>query len=91
MAIKILHGTLHSKHQEQFSLHVSGGIARNRLLGSYTLPPCLTGAVYKISFHSCCTLWIYRLGLIYCSYMTVLQHIFFLHSCLHKRVSKNKG
>jgi hypothetical protein len=90
MAIKNLHGTLNSKHQQQFSLNVSGGIARNRLLGSYTLPPCLTGAVYKMSSHSCCILWIYRLGLIYCSHMSVLQHIFFLHSCLHKRVSKTK-
>jgi len=79
MAIKNLHGTLNSNHQQQFSLNVSGGIARNRLLGCYTLPPCLTGAVYKMSSHSCCILWIYRLGLIYCSHMTVLQHIFFLH------------
>jgi hypothetical protein len=90
MAIKNLHGTLHSKHQQQFSLNVPDGIARNRLLGSYTLPPCLTETLYKMSFHSCCTLRIYRLGLIYCSHMTVLQHIFFLHSHLHKCVSKTK-
>ena len=45
---------------------------------------------YKMSFHSCYTMWISRLGFIYGSRMTVLHHIFFFHLCIHKCVSRIK-
>jgi hypothetical protein len=56
------------------------GISETRLLVPFFLPPHLSGAVdhyfYETSFHSCCKMWILRLGFIYGSRMVVLHHIF---------------
>jgi hypothetical protein len=39
------HETLHSRHEQQFSLNVWAGIAAVKSFGSYLLPPIVTGAI----------------------------------------------
>lgn len=43
------HGTVHSKHQQQFSLEVCSGTGGDRLLRPYFLPLYPTGAVYHFT------------------------------------------
>jgi len=61
------------------SLSFNAAIAGDRLLGSYFVPVGLFIMIsYETCFHSCCKVWICRLGFIYGWCVTVLHHIIFL-------------